>query len=68
MKYFSLIQICSDNSWTEVFDDEIKAPYAYNGDQWVGYDNVKSIGIKVRLRIILETLRVIEVFHKLNYV
>ncbi|CAL1277038.1 unnamed protein product [Larinioides sclopetarius] len=40
-------EICRDMGWTEVFDESIQAPYAYNGNQWVGYDNVKSIGIKV---------------------
>ena len=28
--------------------DEQKAPYAYRGDQWVGYDNVDSVTYKVR--------------------
>ncbi|KAF8787216.1 Chitotriosidase-1 like protein [Argiope bruennichi] len=40
-------EICRDKGFTEVFVEKVEAPYAYNGNQWVGYDNVKSIGIKV---------------------
>ncbi|GBM66514.1 Chitotriosidase-1 [Araneus ventricosus] len=40
-------EICRDKGWREVFAGNIQAPYAYKGNQWVGYDNVKSIGIKV---------------------
>ncbi|GBM66525.1 Chitotriosidase-1 [Araneus ventricosus] len=40
-------EICRDKGWTEVFAENIQAPYAYKGNQWVGYDSVKSIGIKV---------------------
>jgi hypothetical protein len=30
-----------------VWNDEQKVPYAYHGDQWVGYDDLQSIEIKV---------------------
>jgi hypothetical protein len=30
-----------------VWNDEQKVPYAYYGDQWVGYDDLQSIEIKV---------------------
>jgi chitinase len=33
--------------WTRVWNDEQKVPYAYHGDQWVGYDDLQSIEIKV---------------------
>nr|CAD7256216.1 unnamed protein product [Timema shepardi]CAD7574969.1 unnamed protein product [Timema californicum] len=36
----------SAGGWTIVWDDEQKTPYAYSGNQWVGYDNVESIKIK----------------------
>ncbi|XP_065348578.1 chitinase-3-like protein 1 [Cloeon dipterum] len=43
-------EICSSmksqTDWTEVWDEEQAVPYAYRSDQWVGYDNVKSVGIK----------------------
>lgn len=31
---------------TDVFDEDAAVPYAYKGDQWVSYDNVKSIQLK----------------------
>ena len=36
-----------DAGWKRVFDTEQEVPYAYKGDQWVGYDDSQSIGIKV---------------------
>lgn len=41
-------EIC-ENNWQTVFDDESKSPYAFQGDQWIGYDNVESIEIKMKL-------------------
>jgi chitinase len=29
------------------WNDEQKVPYAYKGDQWVGYDDFESLEIKV---------------------
>lgn len=40
-------EICSDKSWNVVYDSDLRVPYAYKGDQWVGYDDVQSIGEKV---------------------
>ncbi|KAL2743966.1 chitinase-3-like protein 1 isoform X1 [Vespula maculifrons] len=39
-------EICTqlhNGKWTVVYDNEQRVPYAYNGNQWVGYDNVQSI-------------------------
>ncbi|XP_066603348.1 chitotriosidase-1-like [Prorops nasuta] len=39
-------EICvniASGQWTEVFNEEQYAPYAYSARQWVGYDNVKSL-------------------------
>lgn len=42
-------EICeTQDSWNIVWDDSCSAPYAYKGNQWVGYDNPKSIEIKCR--------------------
>jgi hypothetical protein len=30
-----------------VWSDEHKAPYAYHNDQWVGYDDIESLTLKV---------------------
>ncbi|XP_068895754.1 acidic mammalian chitinase-like [Tenebrio molitor] len=41
--------ICTlDDGWTEVWDDEQQVPYKYSGDQWIGFDNPRSIGLKVQ--------------------
>ncbi|RZB41616.1 Glyco hydro 18 domain containing protein, partial [Asbolus verrucosus] len=41
--------VCTlSDDWTEVWDDEQEVPYKYSGDQWIGYDNPKSIGLKVQ--------------------
>ncbi|XP_078695717.1 chitotriosidase-1-like [Branchiostoma floridae x Branchiostoma belcheri] len=47
--YISYYEICSMLSAgaTRVFDGEQKAPYAYTGNQWVGYDDEESIGHKI---------------------
>jgi hypothetical protein len=33
------LEICPllEQGWTRVWNEEQKAPYAYKGDQWVGY-------------------------------
>lgn len=43
-------QVCDilRNGGTYVWDDEMKVPYAINGDQWVGFDDEKSIRNKMR--------------------
>ena len=42
------MQICALYSdWEETWDDEQKVPHKVNGDQWVGYDDVKSIQLKI---------------------
>lgn len=38
-------EICM-NRWTRVWEPEQQVPYAYNGDQWVGYDDVQSVQVK----------------------
>lgn len=37
-------EICEElqkGKWTVVYDDQQRVPYAYNGKQWVGYDDVR---------------------------
>ena len=38
------------SDWTSVFDENAQAPYAYSfmsDRQWVGYDDLRSITVKV---------------------
>ncbi|XP_067687058.1 chitinase-3-like protein 1 [Haliotis asinina] len=44
-----LPEICLSfrTGWTRVWDDEQQVPYAYKGDQWVGYDDQYSFGLKL---------------------
>ncbi|CAH1256761.1 CHIA, partial [Branchiostoma lanceolatum] len=47
--YISYYEICSmlSSGAIRVFDEEQKAPYAFSGNQWVGYDDEESIGYKI---------------------
>nr|QLG00092.1 chitinase 4 [Sogatella furcifera] len=43
-------EICTDiqkNGWTEAWADVAFCPYAYKGDQWVGFDNPRSMQMKM---------------------
>ncbi|GAB6027330.1 Chitinase 2 [Chamberlinius hualienensis] len=45
-------EICVDlqeGGWTVEFDEYYQAPYAYKGNQWVGYDDPDSIAEKCKL-------------------
>ncbi|CAC5409184.1 E3.2.1.14 [Mytilus coruscus] len=46
--FLSFYEVCQNlaKGWTRVWNDEQKVPYAYKGDQWVGYDDLESIQIK----------------------
>ncbi|XP_044265663.1 chitinase-3-like protein 1 [Tribolium madens] len=48
MGYNEIVEAQLAGGWTTVWDDEQKTPYMYKGTQWVGYDNPKSIAIKVQ--------------------
>ncbi|XP_055531988.1 acidic mammalian chitinase-like [Wyeomyia smithii] len=50
--YLGYNEICEKiqaGGWTVVWDNVQMVPYAYNGNQWVGYDNVKSFLAKCDL-------------------
>ena len=49
--YLAYYEICDklNNGWTEVYNEEIQAPYAHGDGDWVGYDNERSIRYKVNM-------------------
>lgn len=48
--YLAYYEICKymEQGWTRVWDDEHQVPYAYSGDQWVGYDDIQSFTGKAK--------------------
>lgn len=43
------VQICNEfnrGGWTGVYDYEQQSPYAFKGNQWIGFDNPQSIRAK----------------------
>lgn len=64
--YFQdLTIICQDvksNGWTRKFDNEAKCPYAFKGDQWVGYEDEESVANKMDF-ILREKYRGVMVFN-----
>jgi chitinase len=49
LAYYEICTRVQHQNWTKVFDDEEKSNYAYKGQEWVGYDDINSIGFKVCL-------------------
>ncbi|XP_068227287.1 chitinase-3-like protein 1 [Palaemon carinicauda] len=49
--FLSYLEICKyiNNGWNVVKDSTVaRGPYAYSGNQWVGYDDVDMVRIKAR--------------------
>ncbi|XP_072932280.1 probable chitinase 10 [Epargyreus clarus] len=47
LAYYEVCEILR-NGGAYVWDDEMKVPYAIHGDQWIGFDDEKSIRNKMR--------------------
>ena len=47
--FLSYYEICSkiQQGWTRVWYEDGQAPYAYSGDQWVGYSDPESLKASV---------------------
>jgi len=49
MAYYEVCLNIQDNGWTKVAGDDCTVgPYAYKDNQWVGYDDMNAIEIKVK--------------------
>ncbi|CAH1954839.1 unnamed protein product [Acanthoscelides obtectus] len=46
--YDEIVKLQKQGGWTYVWDDKQKVPHAYKGDQWVGYDDPRSLEGKVK--------------------
>jgi len=53
----SYFEACTFPHQVDHLNSEERAPYAYNGDQWVGYDTPESIQYKVLLEVVSKHLR-----------
>lgn len=47
LSYYEICQNINEKNWKVKWDQEAMVPYAYKGRDWVGFDNEKSIEIKV---------------------
>ena len=49
--FLSFYEICeklSQEGWQRVWNNEQKVPYAYKGNQWVSYEDIESLKLKVK--------------------
>ncbi|XP_060083629.1 uncharacterized protein LOC132562873 [Ylistrum balloti] len=44
--YFEICDRIENGGWTKMWHNEHQVPFAYSGNQWVGFDDVQSFGIK----------------------
>ena len=47
MSYYEICDKILNEGWKREWSEEQKVPYAYNNYEWVGYDDVESLKIKV---------------------
>lgn len=52
--FLSFFEVCDllKSGATLVWDNEQMVPYAYLGDQWVGFDDPRSFKVKVSYKLV----------------
>lgn len=60
--YYEICMDLRNGGWTREFDDVAKCPYAYRGDQWIGYEDEESVGHKMDF-VLREGYRGVMVFN-----
>ena len=51
LSFYEICDFLKDENTTLVWDNEQQVPFAYHGDQWVGFDDERSLKIKVIFKI-----------------
>lgn len=51
LMYNEFCQELNRGGWTVVYDEDQQTPYAYKGNQWMGYDNPRSITAKSKYAV-----------------
>ena len=46
LSYFEICMGLAEGNWTERYDSVGECPYAFKGNQWVGYENAHSLRVK----------------------
>lgn len=46
--YNEICEMFKAEQWARVWDNALQVPYAFKGNQWVGYDDVESLELKVK--------------------
>lgn len=46
MAYYEVCQNLN-SGWTRIWNSENQVPYAFSGNQWIGYDDMQSLKLKV---------------------
>lgn len=47
LAYFEICNLTRNENWMIKFDDRYKSSYAYKNDQWIAYEDPKSLKFKV---------------------
>lgn len=48
LSYYEICEFLHEDNTTLVWDNEQQVPFAYRGNQWVGFDDERSLKTKVR--------------------